>query len=241
MSEFRSNNFRSPYTALLILLCTLTMMAGCETSERSASNPNLTALIDQAQENNLKFSLQSRASSKEYGDLFVVEQQDKNGDWQRIYETDFKDLKPWKLELGDVDGDGINEILIAVTKTTHFDPQQKNRMFIFNFNGEKLYKKWTGSQIAGQWRDFYVGDLLSIPGEELIFIEQLDNDHDRLSIYYWLDFGFTLLAESDSYENIRDFHILDHNSMQFTYRFEEEDVMQTFSVKDGKIIATNAR
>lgn len=216
---------------LLLLTCLALMIPTCQ--------PDITkqqeVIIDYAQQDKLTFSLVSLNGSPDYGDLFVVEEEDDNGDWHRIYDNNFLELKPWKLELADVDGDGTKEIIIAVRKTTHFDQQERNRLFIFNFDGEKLYKKWTGSQIAGNWTNFYVGDLLSIPGDELIFIQQLENKEERLCIYYWLEFGFVQLAESDSYNQIENFKITGDNRIEITHRIRNKTENISLTVKNGKI------
>jgi hypothetical protein len=192
-------------------------------------------IVDYVEEASLIYTLISQLGRSDYGDILVIFHQQNNGEWKRSYENDFVDLKPWKIELGDVDGDGEQEILTAVNKTTHFDQTEKNRMFIFNYREDKLIKKWTGSQIAGLWEDFIVGDLLTIPGDELIFIEQLEDGKERICIYYWFDFGFLLLAESEEYGDILNLSILKENRIQITYKDEQEEVV-TLMVKDSKII-----
>ncbi|MCR8657997.1 hypothetical protein [Paenibacillus endoradicis] len=219
--------------ATIILICSLSVVIYIWRYNGSNQHE---VTIDSIQENDLTFSLISVSGSSEYGDLFVVDQLDNSGDWQRIYDNNFQELKPWKLELGDIDGDQKKEILIAVHKTTHFDEQDRNRLFIFNFDGEKLYKKWTGSKIAGDWSNFFVGNLLSIPGDELIFIQQLDNQVEKLSIYYWLDFGFVQLAESERYYDIQNFKIIGDNHFEITHRLNNTTEKLSLTVKDGKII-----
>lgn len=190
------------------------------------------AIVDGVREGTMAYTILSREGRTDYGDLFAVFEQEQNREWKRIYENDFKDLKPWKIELADIDGDRKKEILTAVRKTTHFDSEEKNRMFIFNYEDNKLTKKWTGSQIAGTWNDFIVGDLLPMPGSELVFIEQTDNGNEKISVYYWFDFGFMLLAESDGYRDIRDVSIPGENSIQITY----EEGQANLTVQDGKVV-----
>jgi hypothetical protein len=190
-------------------------------------------VIDGVREGTAAYTLLSREGRSDYGDIFAVFEQDGTGEWNRVYENDFADLKPWKLELADIDGDGTKEILTAVRKTTHFDPDEKNRMFIFNYENNILVKKWTGSQIAGIWKDFIAGDLLPISGDELIFIEQTEDGLEKISIYYWFDFGFLLLAESDGYKDIRNLTLQGENSIQITY---DDGRTAALTVQHGKVV-----
>lgn len=192
------------------------------------------SIIDGVQDNSIAYLLISSEGRKDYGDYLIIIKNE-NGNWKRIYENDFEMLKPWKIKLADVDGDGIQEILTAVYKTAHYDLVYKNRMFIFNYEEEVLSKKWTGSQFAGEWKDFYVGNLLNIPGDELIFIEQLEENAEKISIYYWFDFGFLKLAESERYQDITGLLIINDNSLQITYdkKYKKTAVL---TVEDGKIV-----
>jgi hypothetical protein len=192
-------------------------------------------IIDYSISNNLAYLLISNNGKKDYGDIFVVLER-KNDSWIRIYENDFEDLMPWKIEAADIDGDGCQELIIAVRKTTYFDKELKNRMFIFNFNKGILVKKWTGSQIAGIWREFYVDDLLSAPGDELIFIEQLEEDKERISIYSWFDFGFFRIVESINYPKIDNLTITDDNRIEISFIIDKSKIKKVLTAKDGKLV-----
>lgn len=195
-------------------------------------------LIDYAIDEPLAYTLVSKNGVYDYGDYFVVFER-KNNSWHRIYENDFKDLMPWKLELADVDGDNTGEILIAVKKTTYFDKEIKNRMFIFNYQDGILVKKWTGSQIAGTWRDFYSGNLLSVKGDELIFIEKTKDDKECISVYSWFDFGFFRIAESEAYSRIHDPTIVADNRLEIIYYHEGEEMNMVLTAVDGMLIPLN--
>lgn len=192
-------------------------------------------IIDYVQDKTIVYSILSRSAGSDYGDLFAVFEMEKDGSWKRVYENDFQGLKPWKIELADLDGDGEKEILTAVRKATRFDQNEKNRLFVFNYKKGKLVKKWTGSDIAGTWEDFISGNLLSIPGEELIFVEKAENQEEKISIYYWFDFGFLRLAESKSYEDIQKLSILKENRIQISYKGEKKEKAE-LTVKEGEIV-----
>lgn len=193
-------------------------------------------LVDYTIDETYTYTLINTNGSYEYGDLFVVFER-KDNTWERAYENDFKNLMPWKVELADIDGDSISEILIALIKTTPYDKELKNRMFIFNYNDGILSRKWTGSHIAGIWREFYSMDLLSTPGQELIFIEQVEEDKEKISIYSWFDFGFFMIAESEAYPRIRSVDILDENLLEITYIEDTQEIKKNLGVVDGKLLA----
>ena len=190
--------------------------------ELSSSLDENEVLIDYTIEEPLAYTLVNKKGITEYGDFFVVFERTDKG-FVRIYENDFKELMPWKIKVADIDGDENKEVLIAVKKSTYYDEEIKNRMFVFNYQEDILVKKWTGSQIAGRWRDFYVGDLLALAGDELIFVQQLDDGKERISIHSWYDFGFIMIAYSDDYDRIKDINIVEENCLEIIYNTLEDE------------------
>jgi hypothetical protein len=192
-------------------------------------------LIDYTIDKAIAYTLINTNGTDEHGDLFVIFER-KDDTWQRTYENNFKNLMPWKVESADIDGDNIPEILIALRKTTPYDKEIKNRMFIFNYQDNILARKWTGSRIAGIWREFYPMELLSTPGQELVFIQQAGEDMERISIYSWFDFGFFMIADSQAYPRIESLAIKGENSLELTYYEEEQEISQILSVVEGKLL-----
>ncbi|MBH1940818.1 hypothetical protein I5677_07950 [Mobilitalea sibirica] len=198
-------------------------------------------IIDYSMEDKVIYGLLSKDGRSDYGDSFVVFEQKDNKVWERSYENDFKDLKPWKIETADIDGNNDIEIMIAVRKTTVLDKTKKNRMFIFQYRNQKLIKKWTGSQIAANWRDFYVEDLVSAPGKELIFIERVAEGSERIRIYQWFDFGFFQLAESEIYNGIKELEIIRDNVLKITHMVGEKEETILLSAKKGQLLELNTQ
>lgn len=195
---------------------------------------NKEAIVDWVEDDTAAYLIISSEGHKDYGDYLTVLLKEQ-GTWKRVYDNNFEDLKPWRIKLGDVDGDGKKEILTAVYKTAHYDEVYKNRLFVFNYENGILTKKWTGSKFAGSWKDFYVTELLEIPGEEIIFIEEAGPNKEKISIYYWFDFGFLKLAESKEYYDIKDLVAIDDNLIQITY---DDKLSKTslLTVREGQII-----
>lgn len=61
----------------------------------------------------------------------------------------------YRMETGDVDGNGTTEVLVGVIKATRFHPEMGRRLFIFK-NYEGLVRPmWLGSQLGGTLQDFH--------------------------------------------------------------------------------------
>jgi len=64
----------------------------------------------------------------------------------------------YRLETGDVDGNGTTEALVGVIKSTRFHPEKGRRLFIFK-NYEGLVRPmWLGSKLGGILNDFRFKD-----------------------------------------------------------------------------------
>lgn len=156
--------------------------------------------------------------------------------WEKVAEYDFTFVSPWKIELGNLDYTDGPQVVIGVNKTTYFDREVNDRLFVFNWNGEKLYKKWTGTRLGYYLKDFYIIDFLDIKGEELVVIDKNQEGKERLLVYYWLDFGFQLLAESEFYDTIEGIKYLDNNLLELVYKNQGKKTTAKVIIKDGWII-----
>ena len=64
----------------------------------------------------------------------------------------------YRMETGDVDGNGTIEALVGVIKPTRFYPEMGRRLFIFK-NYEGLVRPmWLGSKLGGTLQDFHFRD-----------------------------------------------------------------------------------
>lgn len=106
---------------------------------------------------------------------------------------------PWKILTSEVDGDSLLEVCIGVWKKALFHPVYDNRLFIYSWDGEKLFPKWLGSRLSSPFFDFTFRDLDGDGIDELIALELQKNGLKRLLSYKWQGFGFEgykLLKES---------------------------------------------
>ena len=105
-------------------------------------------------------------------------------------------LNPWKLQIGDVDGDRLREVIVGVWKKSPKDPVFAKRTFVYSWNGKRLMPRWLGSRLARRFEDFAVADIDSDGLSELVSLEVAPQGRRRVSVYRWLSFGFEWLGSS---------------------------------------------
>lgn len=118
------------------------------------------------------------------------------------YRNNMSSIRPWKIEICEIDNDGEMDIFVAVNKATRLYPDIENRPFFFNFKNNMLVKKWTGSKLRAPFTDILFIDLNGNGSDELIAIEEIDEGKFVISVYYWFGFGFILQGESHIYDRI---------------------------------------
>ncbi|MCX6647313.1 MAG: hypothetical protein NTY09_13285, partial [bacterium] len=139
-------------------------------------------------------------------------------------------LNPWKLEIGDVDGDDQMEIAVGVWKESPFDPVMAKRVFIYSWDGETLQKKWLGSRLSRRFDDFVLYDINDDGWDELIALEVGESGMHRVAVYRWDIFGFEWLGCSEEMADLSSFCEDEENltvltdSEQFGVEFHEDHV-----------------
>ena len=97
-------------------------------------------------------------------------------DWRLPYPV-------YQFQTGDVDGDGQEDAMVGVIKSTRFYPEQGRRLFIFKQVNNKVRPMWLGSKLGGILEDFRFVD-----GK----IRALESTTDSLYVvsdYRWAGFG----------------------------------------------------
>lgn len=99
-------------------------------------------------------------------------------------------LNPWKLQLGDVDGDGRPEVIAGVWKKSPRDPVMAKRTFVYYWNGKRLCPLWLGSRLSRRFDDFMVADVDGDNRAEIVALEVAPEGSHRVSVYRKRSFGF---------------------------------------------------
>lgn len=122
------------------------------------------------------FSLQQRHDS-----LYVLTlATDSTSDqWQLPYPV-------YRIQTGDVNGDGSIEALVGVIKATRYYPEKARRLFIFkNYHG-LVRPLWLGSKLGGCLQDFRFVD------GRVRSLETTADDRYVVAEYRWSGFGMVL-------------------------------------------------
>ena len=97
-------------------------------------------------------------------------------DWRLPYPV-------YQFQTGDVDGDGHEDAMVGVIKSTRYYPEKARRLFIFKLVNKKARPLWMGSKLGGILEDFRFVD-----GK----IRALESTTDSLYVvtdYKWSSFG----------------------------------------------------
>lgn len=116
------------------------------------------------------------------------------------FQSDLSEIKPLKIQVGDIDGDGVKEIAVCVYKTAKFHPVPAKRPFFYRLNEGKLEDVWLGSRLARPFDDYILFDVDQDGIDEIIAIEALENGNKVIAVYDWKGFGFEVKTVSDELE-----------------------------------------
>lgn len=161
--------------------------------------------------------------------------------YKEIYRQNFYDLKPWKINIGNIDNDGETDFFIGVYKTTQYYKDLRNRPFFYSWNGEKLYKKWTGSYFSeNDLIDMIFIDSLGKGYDQVVILEKISGrkyQNCRVSMYMWNGFGFQEIIKSSYLPEIKNIYILDGDISVITksnliikLRLSKEKTLNIFKV-----------
>ncbi len=116
------------------------------------------------------------------------------------FSFDLSEINPMKVQLGDINGDGVDEVAVCVYKTAKFHPVMAKRPFFFDLAEGNLIPVWLGSRLSRPFDDYILYDLNDNGMDEIISIEQLEDGRRVVAVYNWKGFGFEILAQSEAFD-----------------------------------------
>jgi len=93
----------------------------------------------------------------------------------------------YQYQIGDIDNNGVDDIMVGVIKTTRFDSNMSKRLFIFqNYDG-LVRPLWLGSRLGQPLVDFqYVQEN---EGPRIRSVEKEKSGNYLVAEYRWRSFG----------------------------------------------------
>ena len=101
--------------------------------------------------------------------------------------------QPYQLDTADVNRDGRTDIIVGLIKTTHFDPDEKKRLFILQIDEGQLRPLWLGSKVCQQLIDFR-----AMSNGKVRTLEKTKRGNYAIGLYEWQGFGLTLIEYSSN-------------------------------------------
>lgn len=156
------------------LIFLLVFLTGCSGNEAK--------VIDSASQGKLLAEIISL--DDKYGSELRIKKKDEE------FYIDVSDLKPWKIDLANVDGGPI-ELALGVYKKTPFDQKFARRCFLYNidFKNQKLRPKLRISRLHNPIKDFNLCDLDGDAYDEIISIEKNIDGNYLFGVYDWTNFA----------------------------------------------------
>lgn len=144
--------------------------------DRQISDPHLKATVSlQKLENLPGYRLRVRSGDR-YDDLHLKD---------HVY----------RLETADIDHDGKTDILLGLTKKTHFEPVMEKRLQALRIDAGKLRPLWLGSRLCARLIDFR--PVRHNDSCRILTLEERSPGRYAVGLYQWQDFGLRLIR----YEN----------------------------------------
>jgi hypothetical protein len=113
------------------------------------------------------------------------------GERREIWRDWDRGFLPWKLLVAELDGDAEPEIALGVWKRTRFDPEKRNRLFIYDWTGGCLHAKWLGSRLVAPFSDFKFARPDAEARIDSLYALETEGGRRLVRKYHWNGFGFS--------------------------------------------------
>lgn len=104
--------------------------------------------------------------------------------------------RAWKLQLIDLDSDGLMEFVVGVNRGTRWYPERQNTIHILGWTGRYGYAKWLGSRMGSPLDDFALARFQPQQPIRLATLERNAQQQPFVRVYRWSGFGFTAIWQS---------------------------------------------
>ena len=116
----------------------------------------------------------------------------------QYYEGTLLTASTWKLkypvyhfECGDINNDGVDDILVGVIKATRFDKQKRKRVFMFKLFEGYIRPLWLGSRVSQPLESFRI---VKNGNQNVLKTMEFEEDGSFLVCEYkWRGFGLEFL------------------------------------------------
>ncbi|WP_313757963.1 hypothetical protein [Tissierella sp.] len=156
-------------------------------------------------------------------------------DMKEIYRRNFSEFKPWKIAIGDIDGDGKYEVSVGMYKKSPLHEVMAKRPFIYSFENGRLEPKWRGSRLSKPFTDYNFYDIDGDNIDEIISVEILENNRKIINTYKWKGFGFEGYLESKDYEDIKEL-IIENGRAYIRVKEGRDKYLGVVKLKDNNLI-----
>lgn len=104
----------------------------------------------------------------------------------------------FSLQRGDIDGDGVDDILVGLNQRSKLDVAIRKRLHIYSADARRGFRpEWRGSGLSRPFRSFALLPVAVSRAADLVALESsaapADKGFDWIAVYRWNGFGFRLL------------------------------------------------
>lgn len=113
--------------------------------------------------------------------------------WSKVAVEPDRKFHPWDIDVAEFDDDAEPEVIVAVRKGTRRDPVVRDRLFVFDWSGDRFLPKWLGSHLG---QPVVAWSVQQNPdGRSRLLCVQQTGTTVALRRLVWSGFGFALDAE----------------------------------------------
>ena len=126
-----------------------------------------------------------------------------NGNGWRVRATGFPRAVA-RVEIGDINGDGRDDIVVELRQRSKLDPQVKPRLHIYGLGADKFVPLWRGSMLSRPFTQWKLVGRADQPSDDVAALERDSNGKSWLTVYRWNGFGLRVVWQREFGGELRD-------------------------------------